>query len=226
MTYTSKQDHSRAVEDYVKHIYKLTQRGERATTKALASRMGLEQGTVSGMLRQLASRGLVDHEPYYGVTLTEEGKELAMRQIRRHRLIELFLVELLGFEWDEVDADAERLEHAVSDRLIERIDAVLNHPRVDPHGAPIPSASGAIDNPQYPSLVELGPGQGGVVRRVSDSEPTFLQHLRECEIGLDTELRVVAIEPFGAVRVRIGEREVQLPREAAQRIEVAPSDPR
>lgn len=221
MTSTSKQHHSSAVEDYVKHIYKLTRHDERATTKDLAERMDLEQGTVSGMLRQLASRGLVEHEPYYGVTLTEEGRNLAMRQIRRHRLIELFLVKVLGFEWDEVDADAERLEHAVSDRLIERIDAVLGYPQVDPHGAPIPSATGQIDTTEYVTLADLAVGEGGTIRRVSDSEPTFLQHLSECGIGLDTALTVVATEPFGALRVKVGQHEVQLPREATQRIEVS-----
>lgn len=225
MTHASKPNHSSAVEDYVKHIYKLTRHGERATTKQLAERMDLEQGTVSGMLRQLASRGLVEHEPYYGVTLTDDGYGLAMRQIRRHRLIELFLVKMLGFEWDEVDADAERLEHAVSDRLVERIDAALGYPQVDPHGAPIPSATGQIANLDYQTLAELAVGQGGAVRRVSDSEPTFLQHLSECEIGLGTALSVVAHEPFGAVRVRVGGREYQLPREAAQRIEVSPDSP-
>ncbi len=221
---TTDMRHSRAVEDYVKQIYKLTRDGERASTKALAQRMGLEQGTVSGMVKQLAQRGLVEHERYYGVTLTAAGESLAVGMLRKHRLIELFLVKVLGFEWDQVDADAERLEHAVSDRLIERIDAVLGHPQVDPHGAPIPDASGKISDIATTRLSELAAGQAGRVRRVSDRDPELLQYLAERAIQLDTVLRVSSRGPFGSMVVCAGDREANLPREAAESIEVTVVD--
>lgn len=216
----SSPSHSRAVEDYVKHIYKLTQEGDRATTKSLADRMSLGQGTVSGMVKQLAARGLVKHVPYYGVQLTDAGNALALRMVRRHRLIELFLVKTLGFGWHEVDDDAEQLEHAVSDRLIERMDAFLGRPNVDPHGAPIPDAQGQIDQQNFKPLTALSPGQSGEVKRVADSESDLLEFLREQGIQLNARLKVTATGPFGSLQVRIGKKEMRLPREAAERIAV------
>lgn len=213
--------HSRAVEDYVKHIYKLSQIGNKATTKALAQRMGLGQGTVSGMIKQLAQRGLVEHEPYYGVKLTDAGRTLAMRMIRRHRLLELFLVRTLGAGWDEVDEDAERLEHAVSDRLVDRIDAYLGHPEVDPHGAPIPTAEGRLEPQNFQRLSELEVGHRGIIRRVADSDPQFLQYLHEQGLNLGQPVEVIATGPFGAMQVRAGRQSTHLPREAADSIFVS-----
>lgn len=221
---SANQPHSRAVEDYVKYIYKLTQEGGRATTKALAEKMSLGQGTVSGMLKQLATRGLAKHVPYYGVQLTNAGNELALRMVRRHRLLELFLVKTLGFGWHEVDDDAERLEHAVSDRMIDRIDELLGRPNVDPHGAPIPTAEGQIDEQDFKTLAELAPGEVGEVRRVADSQSEFLEFLREQGIKLHGKVRVTATGPFGSMQVKIGKRETQLPREAAERIAVSVVD--
>jgi DtxR family Mn-dependent transcriptional regulator len=216
--------HSRAVEDYVKRIYKLTQDGQRATTKALAESMGLGQGTVSGMIKQLAGRGLVHHEPYYGVQLTDKGHELAMQMIRRHRLIELFLVKALGMGWDEVDADAERMEHAVSDRLVNKIDEFLGRPDVDPHGAPIPDSTGQIEKQDFRPLSELAPGESGRIQRVADSETSLLQFLREQGIKLRARVKVTGTGPFGSMQVRIGKHETHLPREAAERIAVSVGD--
>ncbi len=213
--------HSRAVEDYVKQIYKLTEAGDRATTKALADRMALGQGTVSGMIKQLAARGLVQHEPYYGAQLTDAGRDLAMCMIRRHRLLELFLVKTLGLGWHEVDDDAERLEHAVSDQLIEKIDDYLGHPDVDPHGAPIPTAEGQIREQDFRPLSEMEPGESGLVKRVADSESELLEFLREQGLKLNGRVKVMSAGPFGSVQVRVGKREMQLPREAAERIAVA-----
>jgi len=180
--------------------------------------MGLGRGTVSGMLKQLAARGLVDHEPYYGVRLTPAGRELAMRVLRRHRLIELFLIKTLDLGWDEVDDHAEQLEHAVSDRLIERIDAKLGHPSIDPHGSPIPTATGEIKSQDFQPLASLEPGQSGVIRRVADSNAAFLQFLQENRIKLGGKLTLVDHGPFGSVMVRVGRRELNLPREAAESI--------
>ncbi len=216
----SQPHHSRAVEDYVKHIYKLSSEDRKATTKELADRMALGQGTVSGMLKQLAARGLVEHKPYKGVELTDRGRRLAVRMIRRHRLIELFLVEKLGYAWHEVDDDAERLEHAVSDRLVERIDKLLGHPDVDPHGAPIPTASGQVASQDFRVLAELGPGEAGVIRRVADSDPQFLEFLHDRGLHLNERVEVVATGPFGSLHIRVEDRETSLPREATERIAV------
>lgn len=218
MNEASDQVHSAAVEDYIKQIYKLSEQGESATTTELAERLQLGRGTVSGMLKHLAKRDLVVHRPYYGVQLSDRGHRLAMRMIRRHRLIELFLVKTLDLGWDEVDAAAERLEHAVSDELVARMDAKLGYPEFDPHGAPIPSAGGEVEQQIYRPLADLAVGQCGVVRRVSDREATFLQHLRDQGIGLDTQLEVIAIDPFGLMHVKVGEAQAHLAREAAQRV--------
>lgn len=212
--------HSRAVEDYVKQIYKLVSERQRATTKKLAERMELGQGTVSGMLKQLAARGLVAHRPYRGVELTDDGHQLAMRMIRRHRLMELFLVRTLGYAWHEVDDDAERLEHAVSDRMIDRIDRLLGHPDVDPHGAPIPTAGGTVADQDFRALAELSPGQAGLIRRVVDSDPHFLEFLHEQGLQLNERVEVISAGPFGSLRIRTGEAETSLPREATERIAV------
>ena len=211
---------SPVVEDYIKQIYKLTQHGERATTKALADRLGVGRGTVSGMLKHLAQRRLVEHQRYHGARLTAGGRKLAMQMIRRHRLIELFLVRFLGLGWDEVDHQAERLEHAVSDRLIERMDAVLDHPDVDPHGAPIPDAAGQVEQQDFAPLSKLAEGQSCTVRRVSDRDPAFLQYLRQLGVRLNGRLKIMSIEPFGTMQVRIGRRKVHLAHEAADRIHV------
>jgi DtxR family Mn-dependent transcriptional regulator len=221
MSQTPSDQHSIAVEDYIKHIWKIQQLGERATTKALAERMDLGRGTVSGMLKQLATRGLVEHTRYYGAELTEEGRLLALKVIRRHRLIELFLVQTLGLGWDEVDQDAERLEHAVTDNLIERIDAYLGHPIADPHGAPIPSAGGAMPEPDYDALANIDPDTTVVVSRVSDSDPEFLRYLRNLGVALGSRLKVTEIGPFGTMQLKIGKQAIQLPREATQRIFVS-----
>lgn len=213
--------HSRAVEDYVKHIYKMTHAGSRATTKALADRMGLGQGTVSGMVRQLAQRGLVEHQPYYGATLTDDGHTLALRMIRRHRLIELFLVRTLGLAWEEVDEDAERLEHAVSDRVVQRIDEVLGHPDVDPHGAPIPTATGRVQTQNFRLLAELAPGETAVIRRVADDSAELLQYLSRHGISLHDPIEVADAGPYGSITVRVLDQTLHLPREAAEKISVS-----
>jgi len=223
MPSTSKNNsHSVAVEDYIKHIWKLNLQGRRATTKAIADRLDLGNGTVSGMLKQLASRGLIEYEPYYGAHLSDAGEKLALRIIRRHRLIELFLVETLGLGWDEVDTAAERMEHAVSDDLVDRIDQFLGRPQVDPHGAPIPQADGQFEQQNYRRLSDLKPDESGVVRRVSDSEPKFLQYLDSIGVSLGVTIQVLAPGPFGSMDVRIGRKKAHLAREITQRIHVEP----
>lgn len=213
--------HSRAVEDYIKTIYKLDLAGEKPTTKAIAGKLGLGRGTVSGMLSHLADRGLVERRPYYGVHLTHAGNTLAARMVRRHRLLELFLVRMLGLGWDEVDEDAERLEHAVSDRLIERIDELLGRPDIDPHGAPIPDAEGQIAQQEFAALHTIEPNTTCQVRRVPDGDAKLLQHLAEQGLILNAEVSVVESGPFGVVQLTVGSRNVHLAREIAAQIRVA-----
>lgn len=214
--------HSVAVEDYIKQIWKLTSAGRRATTKAIAERLKLGHGTVTGMLQQLAGRGLVQYKPYHGVQLTDSGERLALKIIRRHRLLELFLVRTLGLGWHDVHNDAERLEHAVSDQLIQHIDDFLGRPEIDPHGAPIPNAAGKLGKQHFSPLTELKAGQTAVIRRVSDWQSTLLAYLHERGVELNARITVLEVDPFGAMRLKIGRRELQLSRDTAATIGVIP----
>ena len=144
-----------SAEDYLKAIYHLTSGGSPASTNQLAEALDLAPASVSGMLKRLAEQGLVDHEPYKGVTLAPEGKRIALRMLRRHRLIEAYLVAHLGYSWDTVHEEAERLEHAVSDTLIERMAQVLGDPQEDPHGDPIPGPDGSLTEMVYVPLADL-----------------------------------------------------------------------
>ncbi len=189
--------HTAAAEDYVKAIYELDERSGSVTTTALASKLGITPSSVSGMLAKLGGLGLVNHRPYADVALTTEGTALAMRMLRRHRLIELYLVEKLGYRWDEVNDEAEVLEHSVSDLFVDRIATALGDPRVDPHGDPIPNADGRIDALPTQLLTGLAPGSGGVLVRVWNSEPGVLRYLDELRISLGDRVEVVRHEPFG-----------------------------
>lgn len=164
------------VEDYLKCI--LTEEpepGELVRFGAIAGALRVSPGTVTSMMKTLADSDLVEYEPYAGVRLTSAGRQLATHVQRRHRLIELFLVEIVGLDWSEVHAEAERLEHAVSDRVIERIDALLDTPTVDPHGDPIPDAQGQVDEPTASDLLQCELGAEVEVMRVLDQQPAFLQ---------------------------------------------------
>lgn len=171
-------------EDYLKVIYAHTEwQSEPITTGALAARLGLAASSVTEMVKKLVVAGLVVHEPYGAVELTAEGESLALRMLRRHRLIETWLVEHVGYSWDEVHDEAEVLEHAVSDRLLDALDAQLGHPIRDPHGDPIPAADGTIRRPDARPLVDVA---GGVVARISDRDPLLLRHLEAEGIVVDS----------------------------------------
>jgi len=187
------------VEDYLKAVYSHTEwQPEPITTGALAARLGLAASSVTEMVKKLVAQGLVVHEPYGAVELTEEGSALALRMIRRHRLIETWLVEHIGYTWDEVHDEAEVLEHAMSDRLLGAIDAQLGHPVRDPHGDPIPSPDGAV---RRPAAVWLPDVDGGVVVRISDRDPLVLRHLEAEGIGLDSVVRRDDLAPDAAAAV-------------------------
>ena len=195
---------TRSVEDYLKAIYRLTPEGRAAGTSEIANLLELAPASVSGMVKRLSEHGLHEHVPYKGVQLTEEGRRAALRTIRRHRLIEAYLVAFLGYTWDTVHDEAERLEHAVSDQLVERMASVLGHPSVDPHGDPIPDVDGAIHEPASTPLSELPEGILVELRRVDESDPERLRYI--ASIGLRPGARVIVVDrqPFhGPITIEV-----------------------
>ncbi len=200
-------DHrSTAVEDYAKAIYALETRGEGAvSTNALAERLGVTPGSASGMVRRLDELGLVTHVPYKGVVLTEAGRRIALEVLRHHRLLELYLAESLGVPWDRVHAEAEVLEHHISEELEELIAAKLGNPTHDPHGDPIPTRDLEIVEQPSESLAALEPGARGCFTRVSDQDPEMLRYLSERGIRPGDAFEVIDRQPFGGpLFVRFG----------------------
>ena len=207
---TVTQSYPMAVEDYVKVIYSHTEwQPEPITTSVLAGRLGLAASSVTEMVKKLGAQGLVEHVPYGAVTLTPDGTALALRMLRRHRLIETWLVQQFGYSWDEVHDEAEVLEHALSDRLLEAIDEQLGRPVRDPHGDPIPSSAGVITIPDAGLLGEAAEGTTVTVVRISDRDPMLLRHLEAESITVDAALEVIGRQPFGGsflVRLASGEQ--------------------
>ena len=197
-----------AMQDYVKEIHKLRMEGRPATTSAIAERMGVRPPSVTAMLKRLSALGLAEHTPYRGVELTPAGERVALEVIRHHRLLELFLVESLGMGWDEVHAEAEVLEHVLSEELEELIAAKLGNPTLDPHGDPIPSRELSIaDDVGSCDLYQLEPGSSGTFVRVSDADAEMLRFLTER--GIRPGMRIVVLErqPFdGPLSVRVGKQ--------------------
>ena len=189
---------SSAVQDYAKAIYSLESRGGGAvSTNALAERLGVTPASASGMVRRLDELGLVTHVPYRGVRLTPEGEALALEVLRHHRLLELYLSESLGVPWDRVHEEAEVLEHVLSEDLEELIAAKLGDPTHDPHGDPIPTRDGRIDEQATQALDSLESGQHGTFVRISDSDPEMLRYLAERGVSPGDRLEVVERQPFG-----------------------------
>jgi DtxR family transcriptional regulator, Mn-dependent transcriptional regulator len=198
---------SSAIEDYAKAIYALERRSEEpVTTNALAERLGVTPGSASGMVKRLGELGLVEHRPYHGVSLTDDGQRVALEVIRHHRLLELYLFESLGVPWDRVHEEAEVLEHVLSEELEELIAAKLGDPTHDPHGDPIPTRELTIDEIATSSLQALAPGDHGTFARVSDSDPEMLRFLAERGIAPGDQLEVIDKQPFdGPLFVRFGD---------------------
>ncbi len=197
------------VEDYAKAIYSLEQRGDGAvTTGALAERLGVTTGSASSMVKRLAEQGLVEHAPYGATRLTESGRRVALEVLRHHRLLERYLSEELGVPWDRVHQEAEILEHVLSEELADRIAAKLGHPAHDPHGDPIPTREGKVEEGLTRSLAELEPGERATLARVSDSDPAMLRYLAERDLRPGTEICVEDKQPFGGpLFVRVGDRQ-------------------
>ncbi len=196
---------SRSVEDYLKAIYALVERDGHAATTEIAARLDLAPASVTAMVKRLAESGMLDHEPYRGVRLTEQGERAALAVMRRHRILELYLISKLGYDWSNVHEEAERLEHAVSDELVERMAFALGQPRYDPHGAPIPTREGEIERPDYVPLSDVVPGTRVAVRQVDDDDAERLRYLKSIGLVPMTELLVVGKQPFaGPITVRLG----------------------
>jgi len=183
------------VEDYLKAIYDL-ERGEPATTNDIALRLDISPASVSGMMRRLADQGLITHEPYRGVRLTEDGRRAALRTLRRHRILECYLTEVLGYPWDRVHDEAEQLEHAASEELIERMASALGDPLHDPHGAPIPTRDGVVEEAVLRTLADAGAGEPLRVRQVMDDDAERLRYLAELGIRPGALVRILDRAPF------------------------------
>jgi DtxR family Mn-dependent transcriptional regulator len=225
-------DLSTVAQDYLKTIWTAQEWSlEKVSTKMLAERIGVSASTASESIRKLADQGLVDHAKYGAVTLTERGRRAAISVVRRHRLLETYLVSELGYSWDEVHDEAEVLEHAVSDLMMERIDAKLGHPHRDPHGDPIPDLDGQVPTPPAQQLALCSDGDHGAVARISDADPEMLRYFDDVGIALDSHLTVLARRDFaGTVSVALGDdhegadpaKTVELGSPAAQSIWIVP----
>jgi DtxR family Mn-dependent transcriptional regulator len=214
---------SLTVENYVKTIYLLAQHSgnPEVATGHIAAALGVLPGTVTSMLKTLADSSLVTYKPYEGVHLTAAGRGLALRVLRRHRLIEQFLSQTLSLSWDEVHEEAEHMEHAVSDALVDRIDAYLGHPTTDPHGDPIPQADGTVAPAADRPLAECSEGERFRVARVIDQSPEFLRYLTETGLEIGAQGSLVANElSQGSVTIRLSGENHTLTREAAGKLMV------
>jgi len=187
---------TRSVEDYLKAIYELELGGSPAQTSAIASALEVAPPSVSGMVKRLSEAGLLEHVPYRGVQLTEDGRRTALKMVRRHRVVETYLTTKLGYDWDSVHEEAERLEHAVSDGLIERMAMALNNPSYDPHGAPIPTKEGVIETPDYISLADVPVGGIAQLRMVSDKDAERLRFIASLGLRPGVSFEVIARQPF------------------------------
>jgi DtxR family transcriptional regulator, Mn-dependent transcriptional regulator len=212
---------SDAIQDYLKELYSLEAAGKRATTSELARRMGVSAPSATGMIKKLAELGLVEHQPYKGAALTEEGERTALEVVRHHRLLEQYLSQTLGLSLDAVHAEADRLEHALSEELEAHIDKTLGYPTFDPHGDPIPDANLHIAESGVRPLATLETGDEATIRRVPDSDGELLRYLNRLRLTPGRRIRIAGVEPFGGpVTVAVGNARHPISRELAGRIGV------
>jgi DtxR family transcriptional regulator, Mn-dependent transcriptional regulator len=216
---------TRSVEDYLKAIYRLSPEGRPASTSDIAHLLELSPASVSGMVKRLSEQGLLEHAPYKGVQLTSEGRRAALRMVRRHRLIEAYLVAFLGYSWDTVHDEAERLEHAVSDTLVERMAAVLGNPTTDPHGDPIPTADGSIEEPDLVALSTVAAGRTMELRRVDEGQSDRLRYIASIGLTPGAVVTVVERQPFqGPLTIRVDGQTHAIGHELAQVLFCASED--
>jgi DtxR family transcriptional regulator, Mn-dependent transcriptional regulator len=215
-----------AVEDYLKAIYQLEQEEPEAgsvTGQRIAERLGVASPSVTNMIKRLSELGLVEHERYRGVELSDTGERIALEVVRHHRLLERYLVEALGYGWDEVHDEAERLEHHISEALEARMAAALGDPTVDPHGDPIPHLDGSVAGADTRPLLDLTAGDAVVVHRVSDQDPKRLRYLEQLGLRPGASVRLLEILPFdGPLRLQVAGAEQVIGRSLAATVQVGP----
>ncbi|HEX2897621.1 MAG TPA: metal-dependent transcriptional regulator [candidate division Zixibacteria bacterium] len=208
-----------STEDYLKSIYALEREQGKVLTTKLAERLKVTPASTTGMLRKLADMKLVSYKKYKGVALTSAGKKIALEVIRHHRLLELYLKEIMGVPWDKVHLEAEKLEHAISEDLEDRIDKILGYPTKDPHGSPIPTKSGKVEKSASATLADLKEGQLARISEVDDEDAELLRYAGDLGLFPGESITVVAIAPFkGPITLKLDEREVIIGREAAKKI--------
>lgn len=218
---------SRSVEDYLKAIYALSDAGDPASTSAIAQALDIQPASVTGMIKRLAESGLLEHVPYKGVRLTEPGTLEALKVVRRHRILETYLCERLGYSWDDVHDEAERLEHAASDKLVEQMAGALDFPSHDPHGAPIPTRGGDIEATELATLADARPGDRVLIRAVRDEDSSDLRSMAEEGLVPGARIRVhPQTEDDGFVAVSVTGEPVprKVSDELARHIYVVPDD--
>ncbi len=210
---------NKTTEDYLKQIFWLSRKLNKITTSSIARSLIISSASVTDMVKRLSRNGYLTYAPYYGVRLTKRGERLALRVIRRHRLLELYLVQALQFSWDNVHEEAERLEHVISDELEERIDRYLGHPKYDPHGDPIPTQEGILEELHERKLSELREGDSAIVLRVADSKK-LLQYMKKMDLTLNSRLHVQTKESFDkSMTIKVnGKKEQFLSHETASSV--------
>lgn len=215
--------YSEAIEDFLKAVYSLQQDQDRVPTSLLAEALNITAPSTTEMAKKLAKAKLIEHEPYRGVRLTVAGERIALEIVRNHRLIELFLVQALGYSWDEVHEEAERLEHAISDRMAQRIAEFLGDPRYDPHGDPIPDPAGQLPSRDLTPLSDWPLRDLGVVARLRDQSVEMLRYLEEKGLVVGAQVRVVKRDPFdGPMALNVDARDCVIGANVAQYVLIAP----
>ncbi len=213
---------TQAVQDYLKVIFKLSHNDKPVNKGAIAGRLRVSQASVTGMVKKLSELQLTYHEPYRGVRLTKAGRKIALEIIRHHRLLELYLAEALGYSWDQVHEEAEKLEHHISEEFEDKMSKVLGDPEFDPHGAPIPTKDGILPERKLRTLTEVIAGERVQIKQVSDSDPEMLRYLGRIGIYPDSELDVIDKAPFGGpLHVRVADVEHHLGENLTNQIYVA-----
>jgi DtxR family transcriptional regulator, Mn-dependent transcriptional regulator len=196
---------SQSVEDYLKAIYKLENESEKGVSNSeLAEMMGVAGASVTNMVKRLSKMGLVEYESYYGSRLTEAGEKIALEIIRHHRLLELYLMEMMGYSWDEVHDEAEKLEHHISEQFEDRIAELLNDPKFDPHGDPIPRKDGTMPEIHLFSLIEIKEGTKCIIKRVKNQDPDLLRYLEDQQLIPGRKVTITKREPFeGPIHLKV-----------------------
>ena len=215
---------NQSMEDYLKITYKLQQQkgSGKVNTSAIAEALGISPASVTNMLKKLSKMKLLDYNPYQGVELTKGGEKVALEVVRHHRLIELYLSQALGYSWDKVDAEAEKLEHFISEEFEDKLDEILGHPTADPHGDPIPTKEGKVDEKDYDRLSDVEAGQSVEIRRVEDDDPDVLRYLETLGLLPNVTINITDKAPFnGPLTVKVKDNEHTLGLELASNIYVA-----